>query len=252
MAGQAPPGNACRTAGMTAVQRPRSVHAVTCGSAAFGGLLQRGRGACPLSPPATCLRPEHVSANQGTGIHSWARLIRLRQFSNAWSEPPRPRARLKLTMNTENCGNACAHSETVTAPSLPGLIVTRVDSAAAPPRRKRRRASSLLASAEFSDVAVQASPCLPGSSSCGCLSVIPALLQFVLDLPGYRIVVVEATGRLSERRRSDHRSDLPAALGLGEWGARGRLRQPLEPVRVTITATNGADRPVDAAESGEG
>ena len=102
-------------------------------------------------------------------------------------------------MNTENCGNACAHSETVTAPSLPGLIVTRVDSAAAPPRRKRRRASSLLASAEFSDVAVQASPHLPGTSSCGCLSLIPALLRFVLDLPGYRIVVVEATGRLSER-----------------------------------------------------
>ena len=102
-------------------------------------------------------------------------------------------------MNTENCGNACAHSETVTAPSLPGLIVTRVDSAAAPPRRKRRRASSLLASAEFSDVAVQASPHLPGTSSCGCLSVIPALLRFVLDLPGYRIAVVEATGRLSER-----------------------------------------------------
>ena len=160
----------------------------------------------PLATASSLPGPAHVSANQGTGIHSWARLIRLRQFSAAWSEPPRPRARLKLTMNTENCGNACAHSETVTAPSLPGLIVTRVDSAAAPPRRKRRRASSLLASAEFSDVAVQASPRLSGSSSCGCLSVIPALLRFVLDLPGYRIAAVEATGRPSASTRPPRRA----------------------------------------------
>jgi hypothetical protein len=107
-------------------------------------------------------------------------------------------------MNTENCGNACAQSETVTAPNLPGLIVTRVDSAAPPPRRKRRRASSLLASAECSGGGAQASPCLPRTSSCACLSAIPPLLRLGRDFTGYRMKEVEAT---EDERASVRRPD---------------------------------------------
>jgi hypothetical protein len=111
-----------------------------------------------------------------------------------------------------------------------------------------------LVSAECSGGAVPASPRVPRTSSCGCLPVIPALLQFVLNLPGYRIVVVEANGTTQARLDQGRPSDLPGALQLGKaarsrsGSIRSACRAPQwigrTSTRGRLTVTGG-DRPVD-------
>jgi hypothetical protein len=95
-------------------------------------------------------------------------------------------------MSLDSKGNLAAHSEYVTAPTLPGLMVTRVETAAPPPSRNRRRAASLLASAGSRQVEMRDAPPLPGRSRAGCSSLIVALLYFIDWLPSYGALGAEA------------------------------------------------------------